>query len=318
MEKKILLAVDGSDKGFSAVSIVANLLKDQSDLNLVVFHCVQQLARLYPGELCEIEETSLKLPAGEQEKAGNAVLQEAYRILVEAGVPKSRIQLKLKTESTDPARDVLAEAEAGEYAAIALGRRGRSQLETLLLGSVSSKVAQYATHKTVWIVDTPVHQTQKVLVAMEGAPDSRTLTQYAADMLAKIPQLEYTFLHVMPPVPPTFWDDGHILASTEQKDRESRIDRWRADWTQRVEKFLAEARSSLVARKVPGDKVETLILPAKEGIARDLLNEVDEHKFQVVVMGKKSFHERKPFLLGSHAQKILQNAKGAILCLVDG
>ncbi|MGO9375126.1 MAG: hypothetical protein ACLQBD_23940 [Syntrophobacteraceae bacterium] len=44
---------------------------------------------------------------------------------------------------------------------------------------------------------------------------------------------------------------------------------------------------------------------------------MDAHKFQLVVMGKKSFHERKPFLMGSHASKILQNAKGVILCLVD-
>jgi nucleotide-binding universal stress UspA family protein len=37
----------------------------------------------------------------------------------------------------------------------------------------------------------------------------------------------------------------------------------------------------------------------------------------MVVMGKKSFHERKPFLMGSHANKVLQNVKGAVLCLVD-
>ena len=55
----------------------------------------------------------------------------------------------------------------------------------------------------------------------------------------------------------------------------------------------------------------------KEGIARDLLNEIDAHKFQIVVMGKKSFRERKPFLMGSHASKILQNTKGVILCLVS-
>ena len=62
---------------------------------------------------------------------------------------------------------------------------------------------------------------------------------------------------------------------------------------------------------------KALYFKRREGIARDLLIEMDAHKFQVVVMGKKSFHERKPFLMGSHAAKILQNAKGVILCLVD-
>ena len=80
---------------------------------------------------------------------------------------------------------------------------------------------------------------------------------------------------------------------------------------------MSEARSTLMERKVPEKNIETVILQTKEGIARDLLNEIDHHKFQVVVMGKKSLNERKPFLMGSHANKILQNVKGAILCLVD-
>jgi nucleotide-binding universal stress UspA family protein len=70
-------------------------------------------------------------------------------------------------------------------------------------------------------------------------------------------------------------------------------------------------------RGVPEKSIETLILQTKEGIARDLLNEIEQHKFQMVVMGKRSFRERKPFLMGSHANKILQSVKGAILCLVD-
>ena len=317
MDKKILLAVDGSPKGFDTVSILGKLLKDQADLKLLVFHCVQQLARLAPGDLCMDVEATCKLPFSDQEKIGNSVLQEANRLLVEAGFPKDRIELELRLDSTDPSQDILAEAANKGIRTIAVGRRGRGQLESLLLGSVSSKVAQYAKDRTVWIVDTPVHPTSKVLVAIEGAPDSRALTQYTADYISSIPGLSYTFMHLMPPVPPTFWDDGHILGSAEQKDRQTRIDKWRSDWTDRVEKYMVEGRVQLAHRGIPEEKVDTFILQTKEGIARDLLNEIAAHQFQVVVMGKKSFHERKPFLLGSHANKVLQNAQGAILCLVD-
>jgi len=317
MEKKILLAVDGTQKGSSALSVMGKVLKDQNDLELVLFHCVQQLSRLLPGELCLDVEQSCKLPFNDQERVGSTVLRESQRILMEAGVPENRIATELKLDSMDPAQDVLAQAESRSIQTIALGRHGRSQLESLLLGSVSGKVAQYAQHRTVWIVDTPVHESRKVLVAMEGVPDSRALTYYTSEFLAPISGLQYTFLHLMPPVPPTFWDDGHILAPSEQKDRQSRVERWRTDWIQRVEKFMEEARSALVARGVPESNVQTLILPTKEGIARDLLNEIAAHEFQMVVLGKRSFHERKPFLMGSHANKILQNVKGAILCLVD-
>ncbi|MEN6486978.1 MAG: universal stress protein, partial [Syntrophobacteraceae bacterium] len=219
--------------------------------------------------------------------------------------------------SIDPAQDILVEMGTGQYRSVALGRRGRSRLEQLLLGGVSSKVAEYGSHHPVCIVDCPVRQTSRVLVAMENERESQELADYAADVLALVPGLRFTFLHLMPPVPPTFWDDGHILESEELKDRQVRIDKWRSDWIQRVEYFMDEARGKLMKRGVPDSKIDSLILPVREGIARDLLNEIDAHEFQVVIMGKKSFRQRKPFLMGSHASKVLYNVSGVVLCLVD-
>ena len=79
---------------------------------------------------------------------------------------------------------------------------------------------------------------------------------------------------------------------------------------------MSEGRDLLLERGVSDKSVQRLILQTKEGIARDLLNEIEVHKFQIVIMGKRSFREQKPFLMGSHASKILQNTTGNILCLV--
>lgn len=317
MEKKLLVAVDGSERGLEAVAVLGDILKHDKDLHLCVLHCVQQLASLLPGELCgEVEETC-RLPYAQQEKVGQAVLAETRRRLVAAGFPEDRIQLKSKLDSMDPGQDIISEARESGIRTIALGRRGRNTLEGLLIGSVSSKVAQYAKDRTVWIVDTPVHRTQRVLVALEGGPDSRTLAQYAAEFIAPIDGLKYTFLHLMPPVPPTFWDDGHILGPTEQKDRQSRIEKWASDWIRKVESFMSDAKEMLKERGVSEKNIETRVEMTKEGVARDLLNDIASARYQMVLMGKKSFHERKPFLLGSHANKVLQAVKGAILCLVD-
>jgi nucleotide-binding universal stress UspA family protein len=73
----------------------------------------------------------------------------------------------------------------------------------------------------------------------------------------------------------------------------------------------------LLEKGVPEQNVTMVIQPTKEGIARDLLNEIEAKHYQLVVVGKRSFQERKPFLMGSHANKILQNLSKAMLCLVD-
>lgn len=317
MTEEILLAVDGSERGFEAVSIVGNLIKDHPGLHLSLFHCVLEVAALLPGELY----TGLNAPPMptpvDQERLGKAIFAEARRRLQAIGLPESRITFKLKAFSADPAQDILAEAESGKIRTIALGRRGLNRLQTLLLGSVSNRVAQYARQHTVWIVDTLAHEPRGVLVAMEGLPDARAIAAYLAEFFAPIPRLEYTFIHLVPPVPPTFWDDGHILDPAEQKERQGALEKWRSEYRHKVESFITEGRDLLVQKGVPEQNITMVIQPTRQGIARDLLDEVAARKCQLVVMGKRSFQEKKPFLLGSHANKILQNLKDAILCLVD-
>ncbi len=315
--KTILLAVDGTTRGLETVSILGRILKNCDGLRLLLLHCVQQVAVLLPGDLCHDIEEHCRFASGDQEKIGQAVLQASLSKLLDAGFPKENIETRLKMDSMDPAQDILKCAEEENIRTIALGRRGRSQVQELLLGSISGKVAQYARNRTVWIVDTPVFETRKVLVAMEGVPESRELSYYTAELLADCPGMDYTFLHIMPPVPPQFWDDGHILGNSEQRDRVSRIEKWKVEWTETVGRYMTEGRDLLTERGVQDSSIETLILPTREGIGRDLLAEIREHEFQFVMMGKKSFHERKPFLMGSHASKILHNVKSVILCLVD-
>ena len=134
----------------------------------------------------DIEETC-RLPFKDQERVGQAVLQASLRKLTEAGFPKANVELRLKLDSLDPALDIIDQADIERIRTIVVGRRGRSQVEALLLGSISGKVAQYARDKIVWIVDTPVNDSMKVLIAMEGVPEVRELSYYSADAVWRLP-----------------------------------------------------------------------------------------------------------------------------------
>lgn len=317
MSERILMAIDGSQRGFEAVSAVGSLIKDHPDLQLVLFHCMQEFSALLPGELCGGLAPLSLLKAADRERLVNAIFEEARRRLLATGFTESRIEYGTKAASVDPASDIQAEAESRRIRTIALGRRGLNQIKTLLIGGVSHKVAQYAVHHSVLIVDTPVHESRKVLIAVEGSADAHALVTYLGEFIAPVPGLEYTLFHLMPPVPPTFWDDGHILDPAEQRDRQDKMEKWRSSYRHMAEQFMTEGCEALLERGVPRQHVKTVVQPVREGIARDLLNEIAEKRYQLVVMGKRSFMERKPFLMGSHANKILQNLSQTLLCLVD-
>jgi nucleotide-binding universal stress UspA family protein len=228
---------------------VGQLLKDQADSYLQLLHCTQPISAVYQEELYHVAKAE-QLVTQAQEKKGNEVLRECRRALLDTGFPSDRLELKLKTDSADAAEDILAEAEQKKIETIAIGRRGRGKMETLLLGSVSSKIAQYARRRAVWIVDSGIQWTQKVLIALEEAPECRALTHYAAEWLAKFPTSFY------PAAPdaaaaPTFWDDGHILRS---RNKEAAAGGLAHEWS---------------SVSVPGGRDATLLHRALRGPYRD-------------------------------------------------
>jgi hypothetical protein len=66
-----------------------------------------------------------------------------------------------------------------------------------------------------------------------------------------------------------------------------------------------------------GNPKRTVSLVRKEGVASDLINEIELNHYKIVLIGKKSFNKKTSYLLGNRANKILYNVRGVILCLLD-
>jgi nucleotide-binding universal stress UspA family protein len=297
------------------LATVGELLKDQNDCDLELFHSVQEFSNSYTVAADEVDAS--RVFASRVEKIGNSVLVKSKGVLLASGFPPQRTQVKVELGSEDPAEDILRQAQEEGISTVALGRRGLSKMGRFLLGSVSNKVAHYCDRDAVWIVDTPVHQSRKVLIAFEGFKDCLELTRYAGAYFGSIPDLQFTLLHLIPPVPPAFWDDGHILSLEERKDRKAHVEKWRLGSMEQAEKYVAEGRDFLVQKGVQPENVTASIVPTREGVASDLINEIEDKHYEIVLIGKKSFHKKTSYLLGNRANKILHKAKGVILCLLD-
>jgi len=313
--QKFLLAVDGSNRCNEVIASVAKILKNGPDCSVLLYHCVQSLAGVHYRAVGELPQ-QYEIDTEAEKRMGGEILEKSRNVLLENGFPQSKIEMQLKLNSGDPAMDIVAEAKQKDIGTIVLGRRGLSRVESILVGSVSSKVAEYSGSIAVWVVDAPLNQSQKALVAVQGVPGGRMLNQHAAANIGHLPYSEYTFIHLMPPMPPYLWDDGHILTPEERSARQSEIDKWRSGYKRQFQDVMAEGREALVQRGIKPDNVQMRVEPAKIGIARDLLAEIAGEQYQMVVIGKKSLQKKTPFLLGSFANKLLHNAKGVILCLV--
>jgi nucleotide-binding universal stress UspA family protein len=137
----LLLPVDGSKTSLAAVYQAAALAQAWRafEPHLVLFHVV------------DIALLALSYQEGVDDlvKGGDEALAAARVILQEAGLEGLWEE---KLVSGHPARTIVQEAEAGDYALVMMGNQGHNALEKIFLGSVSSYVVHRLTHPAVSVV----------------------------------------------------------------------------------------------------------------------------------------------------------------------
>lgn len=150
---KILLALDLSPHSRRAADYVARIapaLKDSHVTALVISSGIpygaQQLdtpdAELHGDEDQEQEKKEIK-----------TLLAEIKELLIESGLPESRVETRTKPVGRGVALDIIDEAHAGDFNTVVVGRRGLSKVKSLLLGSISSTIIEKAEGLTVWVVE---------------------------------------------------------------------------------------------------------------------------------------------------------------------
>jgi nucleotide-binding universal stress UspA family protein len=131
--RHILVATDGSDGGDRALDFAAALAKGIGGV-LSIVNVTDELSREDVEVLAQIESDLL-------DEMDNQVLNRARTRAGEQGLTSVHTHVG----SGDPTAAILEAAAAHAVDAIVVGRRGRSQLTGLLLGSVSQKLASLST-----------------------------------------------------------------------------------------------------------------------------------------------------------------------------
>lgn len=132
MFERILLAVDGSEHGYNAARMAADLARAMKSERLRI---VVSFGRIPPY----LGEPNLQ-------NAIDARLNEAQSILQKAVELVGDVPAEIHTEllEGDAAESIIAVAKARNSSVIVMGSRGLGRLAGLVLGSTSQKVVSHA------------------------------------------------------------------------------------------------------------------------------------------------------------------------------
>lgn len=157
----------------------------------------------------------------------------------------------------------------------------------------------------------------KVLIAVDNSEASQRALAFAGRMLGDRPALdiEITLFHVVESLPEFLLAAGAFKPAADQ---------WAQTRRQEGEKFLAAQRDALTKAGVPAKAVHTKLC-CKEGrpesirvvAALAVIEEMQQGKYDVVVIGRRGASATIPTLLGGVAEKIAREAHGKTVWIVD-
>ncbi len=157
----------------------------------------------------------------------------------------------------------------------------------------------------------------KMIIALDGSEGAWRAVEYVAETFGRTPGVHITLLHVLAGLPPAFWDDGHILSDQEKQSRERLVGNWQKEQEKQWQGLVKKSHDHLTKAGIPKDAVVAKFKPKYYDVAEDILSEAEEAKFDTIVMGRRGLGMAQALLLGSVTNKVVQNAKGCAVTIVE-
>ena len=302
---KILLAVDGSEHAWAAVTLLRNL----------PINTGRQLGS-------QVTVMGVLAPRNASDQAAlQSVLERVCSVLQEAGlsaVPGLRIG--------HPAETLVEFADHYQPDLIVIGAKGRRAALDILLGGVAQQVIEY-TRWPVIVVRAPCDSLKKVLLVTDGSKYSQRAVEY----LARFPLLTDAEIHITHVLQPLYlpemsmptWPVGSEVIPPLSARETSEITSQRAtEEEQQGQVLLTRTVENLERIYTELNRECTPHLPFVKILLRgDAAAEIIEYtktqKIDLIVAGSRGLGSIKGWLLGSVSHKLVHYAGCSVLIVRD-
>jgi nucleotide-binding universal stress UspA family protein len=217
----------------------------------------------------------------------NALVEDRKKHVIESGLACDGMVV----DSDDVAGEIVRAGEKGKYDLIVVGSRGISGMRSLLLGSVSKRVAKEA-KGSVLIVKNKIDSLPKILLAYDGSPEGKKALAVAIELGKKFSAQVNPIAVVNVPLSP----EGHVMTDIDK-------------WEQEMKSYVVEAVAALKAQNIPG---EGMVLNSVD-VSRAISEAATKGNYDLIVAGHRGLGRLKSLFLGSVASGIADNSKTNVL-----
>ncbi|MBA3037834.1 MAG: universal stress protein [Desulfobacterium sp.] len=308
---RVLIPVDGSKQSLTAVRYVGNILKPKN-ARVVLFYVDSEL----PESFWDLEKNPefrsklapVKAWAAQRKQLVSDSMTKASKILINDGFPAEALSTKMQGRKIGIARDILQEANTGEYRAVVVGRTGISNAKGIVLGSVANKLIGNLVEMPLIIIGGKPN-TNKFLIAFDGSKGSMKCVTTAGAMLNNTDS-EIMICHVI-----------RSLGIEQQSLSDIPISELEKDWTEanikKIKPAMEEAKKKLIAAGINPSKISEKILTDKASRAGSIIAEAREGGYGTIILGRRGLSATQEYFIGRVSRKILHMAKKFAVWVVN-
>ena len=287
-QKRFLLALDGSQRSLQTARYAGDEQAFRG-MKIVLFHVFNSIPVAYYD--LEKEPKSVKVVRevrsweAEQKKNIHRYMDDARKMLLDAGHAETDLEIKIQSRKKGVARDIIVEAQKG-YDAVLLRRRGATALRNVTVGSVTIKLMEKLTFIPVLIAGrNPVNK--KVLVAVDGSPGASRAVKFVADLLGPLKTYQVLLLHV--------------VRSRSKMDAEA----LEADGLIQTGTTFADASRILTAAGFERANIATQTVTGALSRAGAIVNMAKEGDWGTIVLGRRGWSSVSDFFMGRVSNKVV-------------
>ncbi len=310
MEKKILMAVDGSFRSLNEVHYFGQMFEGAKDI-CVHLVCIVPAGQMPEGsDWLDARDRRNLMSAGTKRQFDGAKehLKRAVHHLERHGFAKEQLTTSVELSTVNVAADLVKMARSGLYDALLVGRRGIGRLQALLLGSVTKSILEKCWDIPIWVVDGHV-DSRKILVSVDGS----------SHILKAVDHLGYIFKDI-PGVDITLFHSTALFATRSEKQMAKCETVFGEEWChlhlQRDDYIFHPAEEILRESGFDMDHVHRLEDSRGLDPARDIALQAWHKDFGTIVMGRRDPDVRKG-VLGGVSDRLLANTSDIAIWLIN-
>jgi nucleotide-binding universal stress UspA family protein len=309
MERKVLVALDGSIYGKNTLNYLCQLFNNIPDIHLHLLTLIPSSGGPQPSQWQDQADFMNSIsPANRKKKErGRHIIQNAIQFLQRNGVSEQRITSAVRFAGRSIASEIIAEARQGLYDALVIGRRGLGKLEGWIMGSVSGIVLEKCSDVPIWIVDGKV-DSKNFLVPVDGSPHCLKAVDHISFILKDHPFAEITL-----------FNSKAFFTKNIEIDIEACSNYMGEEWCDihynKPESLFSAPKQVLLDAGFPADRIHTF--QTSKGIypSRQIVRQALVHNFGTIVMGRREGFYKKGVFKGV-SDRVLAMAEQVAIWIV--